>query len=226
MPEAVLMFVVIIIWLIWSALRAFFRCVTGEAQREREEQQRQEEEERRRKEAEQRKEAAERQARAEAKQQFDRAVLDGQFPSDEVLTVLTGCDSYFDELHVDAKEALEELLWGTYIPQGTTYADAVRLIHQCQRKEERARRRAAQVDDDPDRPLTESDALALLGVARGYPAGELANAYRRKMVQWHPDKLDSMAQELKDYATQRTARINEAYQLLKCSAAHQRADSE
>jgi len=33
--------------------------------------------------------------------------------------------------------------------------------------------------------------------------------------EWHPDKLDTMAQELRDYATRRTARINEAYERLR-----------
>jgi curved DNA-binding protein CbpA len=53
------------------------------------------------------------------------------------------------------------------------------------------------------------------------PAGafgpeELARAYHRKVSQWHPDKLnETMAQELRDYATRRTARINEAYHMLR-----------
>jgi curved DNA-binding protein CbpA len=33
--------------------------------------------------------------------------------------------------------------------------------------------------------------------------------------EWHPDKLDSMAPALRDYATRHTARINEAYQMVK-----------
>jgi DnaJ-class molecular chaperone len=64
-------------------------------------------------------------------------------------------------------------------------------------------------------PVTQGDAYELLGVTAGCSPEELAAAYRRKMSQWHPDKLDSMAQELKDYATRRTVRINEAYQRLK-----------
>jgi curved DNA-binding protein CbpA len=35
------------------------------------------------------------------------------------------------------------------------------------------------------------------------------------MSPWHPDKPEIMAQELKDYATRQTARINEAYQMVK-----------
>jgi hypothetical protein len=34
---------------------------------------------------------------------------------------------------------------------------------------------------------------------------------------WHPDKLESMAEELKVFATRRTARINEAYEKVRSS---------
>ncbi len=37
------------------------------------------------------------------------------------------------------------------------------------------------------------------------------------LVRHLPDKLDTMAQELRDYATRRTARINEAYDRLRSS---------
>jgi curved DNA-binding protein CbpA len=38
----------------------------------------------------------------------------------------------------------------------------------------------------------------------------------RTVGQWHPDRLnEAMAQELRKYATRRTQRINEAFQLLK-----------
>jgi curved DNA-binding protein CbpA len=43
-------------------------------------------------------------------------------------------------------------------------------------------------------------------------AGKLAAAYHRKVLQWHPDKLESMAQELGDQVTRHLARINEAYE--------------
>ena len=218
--EAVLFLVVLVIWLIWSGLRAFFRWATGTAQREQEEEQRQQEEQRRLDEERERQEAAERQSRAEAKKQFDQAVMDGQFPPDEVLSVLNNNDWDISE---SVKEALEDLLWVTYVPQGTTYGEAVRLIRQRWRAEERARRRAARAGkagDDLDRPLTEIDACTLLGVAQGCTPEELATAYRRKMLMWHPDRLENMANELKDFATRRTARINEAYQILKPMAAH------
>ncbi len=69
--EAVIAFVFLVLYLIWSGLKALLRLVTGEAQQEREEAQRQEQEQHRRDEERKREEAAERQARADAKKQFE-----------------------------------------------------------------------------------------------------------------------------------------------------------
>ena len=55
---------------------------------------------------------------------------------------------------------------------------------------------------------------ALLGVDEYYTIEELNAARRIKAVQWHPDKLDNMAPELKDYASQQLARFNGAYERL------------
>ena len=115
------------------------------------------------------------------------------------------------------------MLSGTCTLREMDYYDAVRLIRQHGRIGERARQRTARVGlpgDDPDRPLGEPEAFALLGVAPGCTSEELAHAYHLTMSQWHPDKLENMAPELKDYATRQTQRINEAYQKLKPMAAH------
>jgi len=47
------------------------------------------------------------------------------------------------------------------------------------------------------------------------------DAYHLTRSQWHPDKLETMAPELKDYATRQTVRINEAYQKLKSTTVQQ-----
>jgi DnaJ-domain-containing protein 1 len=92
-----------------------------------------------------------------------------------------------------------------------TYGEAVRLIRQRPRTEQRARERTARAGQPP----AELSRPELLGVAQGCTPDELSNAYHRKMSPWHPDKPEIMAQELKDYATRQTARINEAYQMVK-----------
>ena len=221
--EAVIAFVFLVLYMLWAGIKAFFRWVTSEAKREQEEQCRQENERRRHEKEREQQEAAERQAKSDAKKQFEQAILNGQFPTNEVLSVLANCDGNWDDIPTNVKEAFEELLTGTCTLREITYGDAVRLIRQRGRIGERARQRAANVGlpgDDPDRPLGEPEAIALLGVGQGCTPDELAHAYHQKMSQWHPDKLENMAPELKDYATRQTQRINEAYQKLKPMAAH------
>jgi Na+-transporting methylmalonyl-CoA/oxaloacetate decarboxylase gamma subunit len=227
--EAVIAVVFLVLYMLWAGIKAFFRWVTGETKREREEEQRQENERRRREEERKREEAAKRQAKSDAKKQFEQAILNGQFPTNEVLSVLANCDGNWDDIPTNVKEAFEELLTGTCTLREITYGDAVRIIRQRQRTAERAQQRAARVGlpgDDPDRPLGEAEAFALLGVAPGCTADELAHAYHLTMSQWHPDKLETMAPELRSYATRRTVRINEAYQLVKSTAGQSRASGE
>jgi DnaJ-class molecular chaperone len=54
----------------------------------------------------------------------------------------------------------------------------------------------------------------LLGVKSGCTKVELTAAYRRKVSQWHPDYLERMAPELRQFATEQLARINAAYEKL------------
>ena len=220
--EAVIAFVFLVLYMLWAGIKALFRLVTGEARREWEEEQRQRQEQRKQDEERERKEAAERQAKSDAKKQFEQAILNGQFPTNEVLSVLANCDGNWDDIPTNVKEAFEELLWGSCTLRDITYGDAVRLIRQRGRIGERARQRAAKAGQpaEPSRPLGEPEAFALLGVGQGCTPDELAHAYHQKMSQWHPDKLENMAPELKDYATRQTQRINEAYQKLKPMAAH------
>jgi len=221
--EAVIAFVFLVLYMLWAGIKAFFRWVTGEAKREQEEQCRQENERRRHEKEREQQEAAERQAKSDAKKQFEQAILNGQFPTNEVLSVLANCNGNWDDIPTNVKEAFEELLTGTCTLREISYGDAVRLIRQRERIGERARQRAGRVGlpgDDPSRPLGEPEAFALLGVGQGCTPDELAHAYHQKMSQWHPDKLENMAPELKDYATRQTQRINEAYQKLKPMAAH------
>ena len=220
--EAVIAFVFLVLYMLWAGINAFFRWVTGEAKREREEEERQRQEQRKQDEERERKEAAERQAKSDAKKQFEQAILNGQFPTNEVLSVLANCDGNWDDIPTNVKEAFEELLWGSCTLREITYGDAVRLIRQRERIGERARQRAAKAGQpaEPSRPLGEPEAFALLGVGQGCTPDELAHAYHLTMSQWHPDKLENMAPELKDYATRQTQRINEAYQKLKPMAAH------
>jgi DnaJ domain len=208
--EAVLILVFLVFYMIWAVMRALYRLLTGAARREREEQQRWLDELRKQEQERKRRKIVE-----DAKRQFEQAVMGGCFPSEEVLAILADCDS---DMPINLKEGMEELLYGRCSLDPMAFGDAVRLIQQRQRTEERAKARVASGNGhgfEPTGPVTQGEAYELLGASPGCTREELTAAYRRSILQWHPDKLETMAQELKDYATRRTARINEAYDRLK-----------
>ena len=205
----------LVIVLVFAFFRWIYRSLTGAAERERQEERRWQEKWREQELEWERQERARRKAIEDAKQQFEQAVMSGRFPSEQVLAVLADCDS---DMPVNLKEAVEELLYGRCSLHSMAFGDAVCLIQQRQRVEERAKKRAARGDGrrpEPTGPVTQAEACELLGVSQGCTPEELAKAYHRKVSEWHPDKLDTMAQELRDYATRCTARINEAYERLR-----------
>ena len=156
-----------------------------------------------------------RRAEEAARKEFEAAIMDGRYPAEQVLAMLADCDR---DMPVNLKEALEEMLYGRCSFKTMTFGDAVCLIEQRQRTEERAKKRAARAEGrrpEPTGAVTDAEAYELLGVSQGCTPEELARAYHRTVSQWHPDKLDTMAQELRDYATRRTARINDAYDRLR-----------
>jgi DnaJ like chaperone protein len=59
-----------------------------------------------------------------------------------------------------------------------------------------------------------TDSYRLLGAEQGCTEDELKSAYRQKVSQWHPDRLEGMAPELRQLATEQMTRINEAYEKL------------
>jgi len=222
---------ILVVCFVWAALAALWEALsdactaiyrlTGAGRRKQEEEQREEhrrwEERRKEEEERERQEELRRKVIEDAKQQFEQAVMGGHFPSEQVLAILADCDS---DIPTNLKEAVEELLYGSCSMWPLSFSDAVHLIQQRQRVEERAKKRAARGEGhrpEPTGPVTQVEACELLGVSQGCTPEELARAYHRKVSEWHPDKLDTMAQELRDYATRRTARINEAYDWLRSS---------
>jgi DnaJ domain len=72
-----------------------------------------------------------------------------------------------------------------------------------------------EVNSNDPRSLTTDSALLLLGLVSGASKEDIQQAYRRRIAEWHPDKLDGMASELKVLATERMKMLNAAYELLK-----------
>jgi DnaJ-domain-containing protein 1 len=65
-------------------------------------------------------------------------------------------------------------------------------------------------------PMTLHYACQLLEVSATSSRQEIRGAYRRKVSQWHPDRLVHATEEARQRATAQMAAINEAYRLL-CS---------
>lgn len=63
----------------------------------------------------------------------------------------------------------------------------------------------------PPRALTPHE---VLGVDRNATPAEVQKAYRRLVREYHPDRIDGMADELRDLARRRMAEINAAYDAL------------
>lgn len=58
------------------------------------------------------------------------------------------------------------------------------------------------------------DARILLQVEENYSLESLKRAHRMRVLEWHPDRLDSMAPELRAFANERLSEINAAYDFL------------
>jgi hypothetical protein len=61
------------------------------------------------------------------------------------------------------------------------------------------------------RSHVDPELFAILGVQPGCNAEQLRAAYVKRMKQWHTDRLEGMAPELKEFANREICRINEAY---------------
>jgi hypothetical protein len=59
------------------------------------------------------------------------------------------------------------------------------------------------------------DPHAVLGITPTATAEEIDDAYRQRIREYHPDRVATMAQEIRELATQRTAEINAAYAELR-----------
>lgn len=59
------------------------------------------------------------------------------------------------------------------------------------------------------------DPYAVLGVPRGASRDEISAAYRRRMKEYHPDRVSGLGEELQRVAHEKTLEIQRAYEQLK-----------
>ena len=66
-----------------------------------------------------------------------------------------------------------------------------------------------------DAPPPAVDAYATLGVSASASDAEIEQAYRRKMSEYHPDRVANAADEIRGLAEQRAREINAAYETIQ-----------
>ncbi len=69
-------------------------------------------------------------------------------------------------------------------------------------------------EESPFGSMTYEKANAILGVSHNSTAKEIKSAYLNKIKEYHPDKVASLGDELKQLAEKKTLEINLAYQFL------------
>ncbi|MEO8162109.1 MAG: DnaJ domain-containing protein [Arenimonas sp.] len=75
---------------------------------------------------------------------------------------------------------------------------------------------SAQAERPPPPPApAPGDPYAVLGVASDASDEELEQAWRRRMSEYHPDRVANAAQEIRDIADLRAREINQAYDQIK-----------
>lgn len=75
--------------------------------------------------------------------------------------------------------------------------------------------RAKAAATPPSATPTTADPYATLGVSSSARDDEIEQAYRRRMSEYHPDRVANSAQEIRDLAGQRAGEINGAYEEIK-----------
>ncbi|MFP4367953.1 MAG: J domain-containing protein [Candidatus Kapaibacterium sp.] len=62
--------------------------------------------------------------------------------------------------------------------------------------------------------MDETRALTVLGLAKGASKEEIKAAYKKKMTEYHPDKVEHLGEEIRNLAAQKTKEIIAAYNYL------------
>lgn len=74
-------------------------------------------------------------------------------------------------------------------------------------------------NDSNSRPqsnvMTVATASAMLGVAPDAPPAHIKSAYRKKLLEFHPDRVLTLPKEQQETAREKTIALNAAYQFLR-----------
>ena len=72
-----------------------------------------------------------------------------------------------------------------------------------------------QTSQEAERVDQENRYLRILGVQAKASSEQIKKAYRKRIAEYHPDKVQRMAPEIRELAQKRTAELTEAYTYFK-----------
>ena len=73
----------------------------------------------------------------------------------------------------------------------------------------------SEVSHEAEKRQREKRFREVLGIQGKVTGEQIKKAYRRRIAEYHPDKVQNMAPEIRKLAEQRTAELTEAYAYLK-----------
>jgi uncharacterized protein YjbI with pentapeptide repeats len=86
--------------------------------------------------------------------------------------------------------------------------------------------RSAPAEDSRHSPLSEEDCCAILGLDPGASVDQIAKAYRRKVMQCHPDRVRHLGPEFQGAAEREFDRVQKAYRRLLRARSKPRLEGE
>lgn len=143
----------------------------------------------------------------------------GSFFADRAATIASHYDSSWSHRaaaahSVDAPQSWAPQDWvpedrtrQRWIPQGWMPEDVVRRLELRQEPETPS--------ESPAGEMTLGRAFELLGVSAASSPTQIRSAYRRMVVECHPDRHQRATEAVRQHATQVMAELNEAYRLLR-----------
>ena len=79
----------------------------------------------------------------------------------------------------------------------------------------KANSESSENDPPSNRPVGTASPYSILGVSETASMDEVEQAFRRKISEYHPDKVANAAPELKELAEQRAREINTAFEQIQ-----------
>lgn len=90
-----------------------------------------------------------------------------------------------------------------------------RIIEELTKQKDNTEHTSTNSHQPPSDVMTIASAAAILGVSPDAPPDHIKSAYRKKLLEFHPDRVLTLSKEQQEIARERTIALNAAYQFLR-----------